>query len=198
MEHVDTNSRSDPEVELMLRFKAGDDLAFDALYDRIKLPVYRYALRMLGEPQAAQEAAQDILVKVYRSRGRYQPGARFRTWLYRIATNHCINERRRAYRHRETATEEGTAGLADAASIATNPEKLAQGAELAEAIQSALTHLPERQRVAVVLARYEGCSMREIGGVLGITEGASKALLNRARVTLTQLLHPFLNEEGAS
>ncbi len=196
MEPVQDTAYADPEVQLMLQFKAGDDHAFQTLYERIRLPVYRFAYRMLGDAQTAEEAAQDILVKVYRSRARYQPSARFRTWLFRVATNHCLNEKRRAWRRREVGSEDGTAGLSTPASLDSDPSEISQGLELAAAVQEAVGQLPERQRVAVVLARYEGCTMKEIGDVLGVGEGAVKALLNRAKTALTQQLEHFLKPES--
>ena len=195
MKLVPKHDSPDPEVQLMLRFKGGDDVAFQELYERIRLPVFRFAFRMMGEAQSAEEAAQEILVKVYRNRDRYSPTARFRTWLFRIATNHCLNEKRRAWRQREIGTEQGTAGLSAAAPVSSDPAKRVQGKQLAQAVHEAIGELPERQRVALVLARYEGCTMREIGDVLGVGEGAVKALLNRARNSLTQRLEPFLKAD---
>lgn len=196
MQTVQNTAYADPEVQLMLQFKAGNDQAFEELYGRIRLPVYRFAYRIMGEAQAAEEAAQDIMVKVYRSREKYQATARFRTWLFRVATNHCLNEKRRAWRQREVGVEVGTAGLDAPATLSTNPSLVAEGMELAAAVQIAVGNLPERQRVAVVLARYEGCTMKEIGDVLGVADGAVKALLNRARKSLTQQLEPFMKTEN--
>jgi RNA polymerase sigma-70 factor (ECF subfamily) len=133
---------------------------------------------------------------VYRSRDRYTASARFRTWLFRVATNHCLNEKRRAWRQREVSTKTGIAGLRRPAPIEFDPAAVTQGLELAAAVQQAIAALPERQRVAVVLARYEGCTMKEIGDVLGIRDGAVKALLNRARTALTHKLSPFLKPDA--
>ena len=91
----------DIEQTLMLRFQRGEESAFEQLYQRIRDPVYRMSLRLLGERQAGEEAAQEILLKVYRARHSYQPRARFRTWLHRVTVNHCLNERRRAWRRHE-------------------------------------------------------------------------------------------------
>ena len=187
----------DLEQELMLRFKAGDDQAFEALYRRIRGPVFRFALRMLGEEPAAEELAQEILLRVYRARTRYQPQARFRTWLFRIATNACLNERRRAWRRHEVGTRLGTAGLDHRALPASDPAARYDQAQMARAIQRALAALPPRQRAAVVLARWEGCSMRDIAHSLDTTAGAAKLLLHRARTNLERALAPLLQPVAA-
>ena len=182
---------SDPEQHLMLRFQAGDELAFEKLYQRVRDPVWRYARRMLGEDQAAEEAAQEILVRIFRARRSYQPTARFRTWLYRVATNHCLNERQRAWRRREVDLPEGEADSLPASS--PDPAQGAEAAALAHAVQAALDALPARQRAAVVLARWEGCSMEEIAQALDLpSAGAAKLLLYRARTALEQHLSPYL------
>ncbi len=185
----------DLEQQLMLRFQAGDEAAFDKLVQRVRAMVWRFCLRMLGDEQAAEEAAQDVLVRVYRARARYRPSARFRTWLFRIATNHCINEKQRAWRRREVGTAEGTAGLTSPSG--QDPSADTQAAQLAQAVQRALDELPPKQRAAVVLARYEGCTMAQVASALELpSTGAAKLLLHRARKNLERQLRPFLHQEA--
>ena len=179
----------------MLRFQAGEEAAFEKLYQRTRAMVWRYCYRMLGEEQAAEEAAQDILVRVYRARMSYRPSARFRTWLFRIATNHCINEKQRAWRKREVGTPEGTAGVRRPSG--QDPSADSQAAQLAAAVQHALDALPPKQRAAVVLARYEGCTMAAVAEALDLpSTGAAKLLLHRARKKLEEQLRPFLPQEA--
>ena len=185
----------DIEQQLMLRFQAGEEAAFEKLYQSVRVMVWRYCLRMLGQEQAAEEAAQEVLVKVYRARSSYRPSARFRTWLFRIATNHCINEKQRAWRRREVGTTDGTAGVHRAS--CQDPGATSEAAQLARAVQRALDALPPRQRAVVVLARYEGCTMAEVAVALDLpSSGAAKLLLHRARKKLEQDLRPFLPQEA--
>ncbi len=173
-------------------------MAFEELYRRIRDVAYRYAFRVLGSQEAAEEAAQEILVKVYRARASYRPRARFRTWLYRVATNHCINERQRAWRQREVGVREGTAGLSAPGAVGDDPAARQEAGEVAQALQRALEALPPRQRAAVVLARYEGCTMAEVAQALDCSSpGAAKQLLHRARSRLQLALAPYLSPTAA-
>jgi RNA polymerase sigma-70 factor (ECF subfamily) len=182
----------DPEVARMLAFQRGDDAAFDALYAQWWGPVRALARRILGRAGEADEVAQEVFVRLYRARGRYQPTAAFRTYLYRIATHLCLNERRRAsFRREQPGLAEERAG----ATSASDPEDAAAGAALGRAVEAALSRLPERQRAAVVLARYDGCSMAELAEILGTSEGAAKVLLHRARVQLRAELAAWLDPE---
>lgn len=181
----------------MLRFQRGDDAAFDELYRLVRARVHRVALRLLGEPESAAEAAQEVLVKVYRARATWRPEARFLTWLYRVATHHCLNERARAWRRRESGVEVGTAGLSAPAAEGRDPASASEYGELAAAIQRALDALPPAQRAAVVLARWEGLSMEELAEALDLPgPGAAKTLLYRARGRLSLALAPHLAPEA--
>jgi RNA polymerase sigma-70 factor (ECF subfamily) len=181
-------SPADDSVARMLAFQRGDEGAFDALYLEWHARVHRFASRMVGSEQA-EEIAQETFVRLYRARARYRPTARFSTWLFQIAAHLCTNERRRAFRRHEVPGEEGAHGPAP-----DSPSLDAEGSELAAAVDRALAALPERQRAAVVLARWEGCSMAELAEVLQISEGAAKVLLHRARERLRVALGPWLSD----
>lgn len=185
----------DPDAGAMLAFQRGDESAFDGLYRRWREPLYRFAYRMVGRAGVAEEVAQEAFVRVYRARDRYVATATFRTWLFRIATHLCANERRRAA-FRLEVDEQGVPPRVTAPE--QGPAREAEGAELGRAVERALLGLPERQRAALVLARYEGCTMAELGAVLEISEGAAKVLLHRAREQLRRELAPWLGAEEAA
>jgi RNA polymerase sigma-70 factor (ECF subfamily) len=182
----------DADARRMLAFQRGDESAFDELYREWRVPLFRFAYRMLGRTGPAEEVAQETFVRLYQARERYRPTAAFRTYVLRIATHLCVNERRRA----SFRLEDG-AGPAEVATADAGPAGVAEHNQLAAAVERALAALPERQRAAVVLARYEGCSMAEIGEVLEVSEGAAKLLVHRAREQLRTALAAYLPEEAA-
>jgi RNA polymerase sigma-70 factor (ECF subfamily) len=182
----------DSDVETMLALQRGDLRAFDLLYARWQLPVHRFVSRMLGRP-GAEDVVQEVFVRVYRARERYKPLASFRAWLFRIAAHLCSNERRRASARLEVVS---TAPVELASPASDDPGRQAEGRQLQHAVDRALEVLPERQRAAVLLARYEGCSMAEIAEILEISPGAAKLLLHRAREQLRRELAPFLPGSG--
>jgi len=174
----------DEDAQLMLAFQQGDETCFEQLFQRYKKPVINFAFRFTGRAEVAEELAQEIFVKCYMARETYRPSARFTTWLFRIARNHCLNEvRRQDYRHRtEPISEERP--LAGGAS----PEAQAQARALERAVQQALAALPESQRTALVLCQLQGMSYEEIAATMETTVSAVKSLLNRGRQTLLKHL----------
>ena len=146
----------------------------------------------------AEELAQDVFVKLYRAAHRYTPGARFKTFLYRVATNHCLNELRRGeYAARQAAPgarhdePEAAPDLDALPSGAPSPQQALEAARLADAVAALLEGLPEKQRVALVLCRFEGLSYEEIAETLETTVSAVKSLVHRATVAAAAALAPF-------
>jgi RNA polymerase sigma-70 factor (ECF subfamily) len=175
----------DEDQERMRRVARGDRDAFVELFDRHQAAVVRFATRMVGDPARAEELAQDIFLRVYQAAPRYQPTARFTTWLYRVATHHCLNELRTpARRAPPPAGEEALGTLA--ADAAHGPEAVSAGHSLARVVQAALAALPDRERAAFALCRFEGLSYRDIAEALEATEPAVKSLIHRATVTLAE------------
>jgi RNA polymerase sigma-70 factor (ECF subfamily) len=178
-------------VQLMLAVQRDDDVAaFESLFRKYVHQVAGFARSMVGSNARAEELAQEAFVQVYRTRGRYEPRARFATWLYRIVTNLCVSEVRRAEHRLNVATRRGGAEdpapdpgeLADLEGRSGEDDLLAQ--ERVDAIRRALTGLPAQQRAAVWLARVEGFSYEEVGHALGCSVSAVKSLIHRATVTL--------------
>ena len=170
----------DPDVELMLAFREGDEAAFDQLFRRWAGPLLRYLERMLGDSAMAEELVQEAFFRVHRARNRYEPRARFSTWLYRIATNLALNELKRP-RRRHVHEEEGQVVLRG-----TGPQVDEEVAtrRLGARVESELEKLPERQRMALWLSAAEGHSYAEVASILDTTEKSVKALVHRARVAL--------------
>lgn len=191
---------SDPDAALMLAFQNGDERAFRTLFERHGRAMIGFCHHYVKDGARAEELAQDVFLKVHRSAGRYQPTARFRTWLYRIAANHCLNELRRGeYGARRDAAREGSGEPVDLDSLpgeAATPEQAAMGEALAGAVRELLARLPEKQRTAFVLCRLEGMSYEEIADVLETSVSAVKSLLHRATVAAAEALAPWSAPDG--
>ncbi len=192
---------SKSSTQLMLRFKSGDEASFAALYEAHQRTVLNIVYRYLGSQAEAEDLAQEVFLRVYRSRERYSPQARFTTWLYRITANLCLNYQRDQKRHAQEALFLQTAGgdererdeLADPGA----PEPGREGAdrEIEAAVVRAIAELPENQRMAVILNRYEELSYKEIAVAMDSTEKAVKSLLHRSRLALKERLERYLGEE---
>jgi RNA polymerase sigma-70 factor (ECF subfamily) len=176
---------TDEGVQLMLAFRAGDDRAFDALFDRWGGPLLHYLERMVGDTATAEELVQESFLRVYRARERYTPTARFSTWLFRIATNLALNELRRPQRQHDHASDDETGeGPGELRSPAPTSDELVHAGQLAAAVERALGALPGRQRMALWLVAVEGFSYAEVAATLESTEKSVKALVHRARVAV--------------
>jgi len=176
----------------MLRLKAGDAAAFARLVERYRGPLVRFLYRMVGDAATAEELAQEVFVRVYGARRRYRPWAKFSTWLFKIATNLALNSLRdsRLERRLQAASEEEVAScLADPA---LNMEQQLLEQERRAAIRQAVESLPEKQRLAVLLHKYQELDYGEIAAILGCSESALKSLLFRAYEALRAKLRPLL------
>jgi RNA polymerase sigma-70 factor (ECF subfamily) len=178
----------DPDVALMLRAQRGDRQAFEALFDRYSRAMVNFAYRYVGDRGRAEELAQDVFLKLHRSLASYAPSSKFRTYLYRIATNHFLNELRRGeYRSRPTSLDgddDRPRELVDERAV--RPDDMAEARQTEVAIGRAMETLSDRERLALSLCRLQGLSYREIAEVLETTESAVKALIHRATVALAR------------
>jgi RNA polymerase sigma-70 factor (ECF subfamily) len=187
----------DEDARLMCRVRDGDDAAFDRLFERWRVPIVRFAVRFVGRQDRGEELAQEVFLKVYRARARYEPRERFAAWIFRVATNTCLNEvRRPEYRHRPVDVE----ALAHEPVDKSRPraDDAVHALRLQAAVREAVATLPDTQRAALLLQQDQGLSYDEIAAVLDSTESAVKALLNRARRTLSERLAPWLEARGAA
>jgi len=184
----------DPDAALMLAFQGGDEAGFRALFEKYGRAMVAFCHHYVRDLGRAEELAQDVFLKLHRYADRYRPSARFKTFLYRIAANHCLNELRRGeYGQRRGASPGGTDGadLDLLADDGPSPEEVASAAALSRAVQDLLARLPEKQRSAFVLARLEGLSYEEVAEVLETTVSAVKSLVHRATVAAADALGSF-------
>lgn len=179
----------------MLRVKAGDMGAFEQLVERHQHSVVGTVAHMLGNGAEAEDIAQHVFVRVWKSAARYEPRAKFTTWLMTITRNLVFNEMRRRQRAHliplEPADDDQLQSqYADKDTPAPDGELLK--AEMAQAVESAIASLPEKHRLAIVLRRYEDMSYEDIAVVLKTSVSAVKSLLFRARADLKDKLAKYL------
>src|SRR5579864_1167270 len=186
------------DTELMLRVKTGNDAAFDILIERFRRPLIGFMYRMAHNQSVAEELAQEVFLRVYRSRQTYAAEAKFSTWLYRIATNLGLNHVRDTRAERAQASvsldepDEETGRTIDVADpLRPADEEMIRRERLA-AIRQRVEQLPEKQRMAVLMHKYQELDYREIAAVLKMSESATKSLLFRAYETLRKTLKDFV------
>ena len=175
------------DAQLMLRVRAGDDSSFALLLDKHRRPVVHFLYRMVQNQAVSEELAQEVFLRVYRSRERYEPTAKFTTWLYRICTHVALNSIRdgkneKSQKSLDNGPLEGREIQVDDGRPSTEQELLNQ-ARLCE-IRAAVDALPGKQRVAVVMHKFEGMDYASIARTLECSESALKSLLFRAYETL--------------
>jgi RNA polymerase sigma-70 factor (ECF subfamily) len=189
----------DPEVVLMLRVQDGDTAAFAELVRRYRSRVLGRFCRWLGDRSEAEDLTQDVFLRVYRYRDRYQPRAKFATWLFHIARNVARNalrsRRRRPCLHLETLTAAGEhAGEWLLPDRGEPPCRPLERAELAGKVRTAVSGLADRQRTAVELHQFEHRTYSEVAAALAMSPKAAKSLLYRARNQLRESLSPFMRD----
>ncbi len=193
---------SDRGATLMLAWRAGDEGAFDELVEAYSGQVYALLTRFMGQSSSREDMVQEAFLRVIRARDRYEPTARFTTWLYRIVFNLAVNETQRA-RSRTAQSldnpsgEDFDGGHEAPDESAPDPSHALERDDAVDAVRVAIASLPENQRMALVLAKYHDMAYLEIGHVLGSSEKAIKSLIHRARETLRERLASFLEEEPA-
>ena len=186
------------DAAIMLRVAAGDESGFNYLVEKYHRPMIHFLFRMVRSQAVAEELAQEVFLRVYRSRESYRAEAKFTTWLYRIATNLAVNHARDT-RHERTAqtiyldaADEETGTTPDVADDEPSAEQRMMRDERMAAIRAQVMALPERQRMAVLMHKYQGMDYRQIGEVLKLSESATKSLLFRAYQTLRDKLKSFV------
>jgi RNA polymerase sigma-70 factor (ECF subfamily) len=186
------------DAEVMLRVKAGDESAFDYLVQKYRRPLVSFMYRMARNTAAAEDLAQEVFLRVYRSRQTYEASAKFTTWLYRIATNLAVNHARDTRHERPEVTvsldepDQETGTTLDVPDSKSTVEEFLVRRERMLAIRAKVEALPERQKLAVIMHKYQQMDYKQIADVLKLSESATKSLLFRAYETLREQLKEFV------
>jgi RNA polymerase sigma-70 factor, ECF subfamily len=195
-------THADPDVRLMLRVRDDDAAAFEELMLRYQNRLVSLLSHLVGKRDMAEDLAQDVFLRVYRARKRYVPGSKFSTWLFTIANNIASNALRGLSRRREvdlrpSSPNESAGNPLEAAAVAASalmPTRQLDKAELRQVVQLAVATLNERQRMAVLLAKFEHLSYTEIAEIMEMTPQAIKSLLSRARTKLREIIEPYIDQ----
>ena len=190
----------DPDVRLMLQVRDDSAEAFEELMRRYQNRMVSLMTHQVGRRDLAEDLAQEVFMRVYRARKRYIPGSKFSTWLYTIANNVALNALRGMSRRKEInlaprESGENSANPLEATALAASglmPTRQLDKAELKDIVKLAIATLNERQRMAVLLNKFEHLSYEEIAEVMKLSPSAIKSLLSRARSNLREVLEPYL------
>jgi len=193
----------DPDIRLMLRVRDDEPTAFEELVERYQHRLVAIMNHLVGNADEAEDLAQEVFLRVYRARKKYRPRSKFSTWLFTIANNlalNCLRARQRKPVVPLSLHESGPLGPRPEEQLVhdpgTGPMQRVQKEELAERIREALDGLNERQRMAVVLNKFEDMNYAEIAEIMGLTTKAVKSLLSRARTNLRAALSGYVYMDG--
>jgi RNA polymerase sigma-70 factor (ECF subfamily) len=189
---------ADPDDSLIREFISGREEAFSEILGRYKNLVLNVAYRFLRNRTEAEDVAQDVFLKIYRSARTYEPKAKFSTWVYKITANVCLNR----LRNEKNAAKSVSYDHQDQADMGSSPGCFSPSEELERnerltVVHDALHCLPANQRLAIVLKRYEGLSYREIAEIIGCSPAAVDSLLQRANGKLRKYLEPYFANRDA-
>src|SRR5262245_7850454 len=193
----------DPDIRLMLRVRGDEPGAFEELVERFQHRLVAVMRHLVGNAEEAEDLAQEVFLRVFRARKKYRPRSKFSTWLFTIANNLALNSLRSRQRKPVVpllVQESGPLGPRPQEQLVpdpgTGPVQRVQKDELAERIRTALDGLNERQRMSVVLNKFEDMNYAEIAEVMGLTTKAVKSLLSRARTNLRAALTGYIHMDG--
>ena len=176
----------DRDAQLMLRVREGDEESFGVLLEKYRSPVIRFVYRMVQDQAIAEELGQEVFLRVYRSRATYEPAAKFTTWLFRIATHLALNWLRdgRSERGHQRLDDDGELPIREVADRGPSVEQRMVYQTRLQEVRDAIGLLPEKQRAAVLMHKYEEMEYAQIAQVLECSESAVKSLVFRAYETL--------------
>lgn len=194
---------TDADIQLMLDFRDGDQRAFQLLFDKYKKRVINYCYRFCGHQAVAEDLAQETFLRVYTASPRYEPRAKFSTWLFKIAANVCLNEiRKPMYRARLESIDQDPDDAHDPAlDLAEEPNQSMPDAIMEmhqdqAIVRKAMDKVPRDQRAALLLRATEGFSYQEIGVQINRSENQVKTLIHRGRQRLIKILGDYWGKDG--
>ena len=184
----------EPESKIMIEVAGGDLAAFRTLVEHHHKPLISFIARFTGDRDSAEDIAQEVFLRVFKAAKDYKPQAKFKTWLFTIATNLCLNEIR---------GNKNSPKFVDLYSLyeqeypivapeAYSPQKAAENSEMRTALRKAIQNLPENQRIAILLRQYNDFSYNDISKIMGISTSAVESLIQRARQSLKKSLSSYL------
>jgi RNA polymerase sigma-70 factor (ECF subfamily) len=190
----------DRHALLMLRFQSGDSGAFHELYEDYKFPLLNFIYRFCQDRRVAEELCQEVFIRVYKSASSYEAKAKFSTWLYRIATNICLNELRSGkyqYELVPSSLDKNEPGIEPLVFEDTDQARADDGMEARElniAVRQAIAQLPKKQRLAVLFSIYQQLSYKDIGERIGCSEGAVKSMIHRSKIFIKKKLKKYVGD----
>ena len=190
----------DRHALLMLRFQSGDSGAFHELYEDYKFPLLNFIYRFCQDRRVAEELCQEVFIRVYKSASSYEAKAKFSTWLYRIATNICLNELRSGKYQYELVpssldkNEPGKEPLGFEDTDQARADDDMEARELNIAVRQAIAQLPKKQRLAILFSIYQQLSYKDIGERIGCSEGAVKSMIHRSKIFIKKKLKKHLGD----
>jgi len=190
----------DRHAQLMLRFQDGDSGAFHELYEDYKYPLLNFIYRFCQDRRVAEELCHEVFIRVYKSAASYEVKAKFSTWIYRIATNICLNELRSGKYEYELAPpaldkdEPGKDSLVFEDNAQTRADDRMEARERSIAVRQAIAELPKKQRLAVLFSIYQQLSYKDIGERIGCSEGAVKSMIHRSKIFIKKKLKKHVGD----
>ena len=182
----------DPDAELMLRVKKGDAQAFEELVDKYKQPILNFVYRTLRDSPDMEDIAQNVFIQVFKSADRYRVEAKFSTWLWRIALNHCYDELRRTKRRSESSLDDDSAAEFPCLTLA--PDDQTASDEECALVRASLLRLPEISRTVLAFRYCEGLKLREISEILDLPESTIHSRIAVALAQITRILEPQMRD----
>lgn len=184
----------EPEAKIMADVAEGNLSAFRKIVELYQNSLVHFITRFIGDKTEAEDIAQEVFLKVFKAAGDYRPKSKFKTWLFKIATNHCLNAIRDGKKNPDMRGlfELNEAGFLAIAPDTYSPLRILEGREIGNAVRDAIGKLPHNQRTALLLREFSGFSYGEISHIMGCSVSAVESLIQRARQNLRKMLSSYL------